>query len=361
MEYYVGATVISILIAWIVKRFLGFEKHKALKMFIVLLPLTIVSALRYNVGWDYEHYVEAYSGYVSYGDIYFDEIGFRGMIKFLANITEDPTILFATFSVLISLFFALCFKHYGKEKHVLQYILLFFMTRYFFCSLNIIRQALAMSMVIYAFHFILKERNKKNYLKFIIFVLLAASLHKFALVFIPLSFILWMDFKAMLTNIKAIFLIVTALVALTIYVVSSGYLAYFGTMFGNDGTMALSEFLICLIILVFGWIRYKELSKDTQNVLFYNFEIISLFVCLASPFIPTADRIIWYFATLPSVFLIPEIINSYGKKMFLVPAFMIYLFLGVVVFNQTIATDSYDIIPYRNVIEVNEMRSVTYE
>lgn len=357
MEYYVGATLLSITMAWTIKKIFGFEKHKVLKMFIALLPLTIVSAIRYNVGWDYQNYVDAYSGYIDYGKLYFDEIGFKGIVRFLASMTDDPAALFATFSCLTSLFFALCFKHYGSEKHVVQYILLFFMTRFFFCSLNIIRQALAMVIIFYAFHFILNDNSKKSILKFAVFILLAASLHKLALIFIPLGLILKLDLRKILTNTKVLLLIGVGLIALVIFLVSSGYFAYFDSMFGNDGTIAISELLICLTILVFGWINYRRITENVQNKLFYNFELVGLIVCFLSPFIPTADRIIWYFVTLPSIYLIPEVIDSYGKKMAFIPMAVLYVFLGVVVYNQAIATDSYDIIPYQNIVEVREMRA----
>ena len=355
MEYYVGATFLSIVIAWVIKKFLGFKKHKALKMFVALLPLTIVSALRYDVGWDYMNYTNGYLDYITYGDLHFDEIGFKAILKFLAVFTSDSMILFATFSVLVATFFSLCFKHYGENQHVLQYILLFFMTRYFFCSMNIMRQALAMVMILYAFHFILNKRTIKNFLKFALVILLAASVHKLALIFIPLGLILPLDFKKIFSNKKVLVGMIIILVILIIFIIRSGYLAYFDTMFGNDSSIAISELLICLLLLILGGINYHKLIKEKQNIVFYNLQILAFVACLASPFIPTPDRIIWYFATVSSIFLIPQIIDCYGKTMSLIPIFMIYLFLGVVVFNQVIASDSYNIIPYQSVIEVNEL------
>lgn len=358
MEYYIGATALSVVITWVIKKFLGFEKHKALKMFIALLPLTIVSALRYDVGWDYNNYATAYSDYITYGNLHFDEIGFKSIVQFLAVFTNDPTILFALFSIAISVFFSLCFKYFGDNKHAVQYVLLFFMTRYFFCSMNIMRQALAMVMILYAFHFIIEEKTKKNYLKYLVVVLLAASIHKLALIFIPLAFILPLDFKKILSNAKVLIGIIIAAIVLIAFVFRSGYLAYFDSMFGNNGTIAISELLICLAILIFGGINYKKLIQAKQNILFYNLQIAALIVCFMSPFIPTPDRIIWYFATASSIFLIPAIIDCYGKKMLLIPMFVLYAFLGVVVYNQVIATDSYSIVPYRSIIEVNEAKSL---
>ena len=353
MEYYVGATIVSMLIAWGIKKVFGFEKHKMLKMLISLLPLTVISAFRYNVGWDYGSYSEAYSNYIVFGDLYFDEVGFKAIVRLLASFTDDPTVLFAFFSLMTSVFFSLCFKYYGSNKHAVQYILLFFMTRFFFCSLNIMRQALAMVMSVYAFHFIIRERTKWNYAKFVVIILLAASIHKLALIFIPLSFILTVDFKKLLSNVGLLLGIVAVLAVLVVFLVNSGYLAYFYSMFGNDGSMAVSELCICVLILTLGGLNYAKLVESKQNILFYNLEIIGLIACLASPFIPTPDRIIWYFVAVPSIFLIPQIINKYNRKLLLIPAFMIYLFLGIVVYNQAIATDSYDIVPYESVLNVD--------
>lgn len=352
MEYYVGATFLSVVIAFLIKKKFGFEKHKFLKMFISILPLTVISGLRYNVGWDYPNYATAFSNYGIFGKLYFDEIGFKTIVEVLSSITNDYVYLFILFSIAISFFFSKCFEKYGKEKNALTYILLFVLTRYFFCSLNIVRQALAMIMVVYSFCYIKDERNIKNYLKTFAIILLAASLHKFAIIFIPLSLLLPHDFKEILKNKYLYIGLMVVSVTVFVFAVSSGYLSYFDTMFGNDGTVAISELLISLIVILFGLAKYKTLSQEKENVIFLNMEVIALFVCLASPFIPTADRIVWYFNSASSIFLIPAILNQYNRKAIkLGIATIIVTSLGVVLYNQIIRTDSYDVMPYNHVFE----------
>ena len=51
MEIYIGATLLSMFIYFIWNKIS--RKNTFLKIFISLLPMLIISAIRYDVGWDY--------------------------------------------------------------------------------------------------------------------------------------------------------------------------------------------------------------------------------------------------------------------------------------------------------------------
>ena len=349
METYTLLATVSLLIAFVVKRIKWFDRHKTLSMFVTLLPLTIASALRFDVGWDYESYSRKYQEYNLFGEgaLNFSEPGMNLLIRVLSFFTQDWTILFIVFSVATAYFFSLCYSVFGKKEHLAQYILLFFVGRFYFCSLNIIRQALAMMIVLYSLNFIAKKkRKKKDYVKSALYILLASTIHQFSLIFLPLIFILPLNLGKKKDYIKFVTLFALVILTIGIIVNDSGYLKYFDLMFGNDGEIVVSELFISIAIILF-YLFSRRNIEDSE--VFFKMEIIVFMVSLLSALLPTTDRIIWYFS-IQNIFLIPRIIDAYkGIRLKLVVTAVLYIFMGVVVYNQTIRSDSYNIIPYNNV------------
>ncbi|MBR1801895.1 EpsG family protein [Candidatus Saccharibacteria bacterium] len=349
METYALLVAVSLLIAFVVKKNKWFDKHKTLSMFIALLPLTVASALRFNVGWDYESYSRKYQEYNLYGEgaLNFSEPGMNILIRGLSIFTQDWTILFVVFSVATAFFFSRCYAAYGKKEHLMQYILLFFVGRFYFCSLNIIRQALAMMIILYSLNFISKKkRRKEDYIKSIMYILLASTIHQFALIFLPLIFILPLNLRKKKDYIKFAALFTLVILAIGAIVNTTGYLKYFDLMFGNDGEIVVSELFISIAIILF-YLISKRNVEDSE--VFFKMEIIVFIVALLSAFLPTTDRIIWYFS-IQNIFLIPRIIDAYKDiRLKLIVTSVLYVFMGVVVYNQAIRSDSYNVIPYDSV------------
>lgn len=350
MEYYILGTLLSVLISLIIKKVFGFEKHKALKMFICILPLTLISALRYDVGWDYlTGYKEGFYVVGRYNNSYFSEAGFNLLIKILFHITDNYIILFIVMSFLTALFFSLCYKVYGMEKYTWLYIVLYVLTRYYFCSLNIVRQALAMMIVLYALHYL----PKKQYLRYILFIILALEFHRLSLIYIPLLFILNCNFKKKNDILKIIIFAPIIAIVLYLYISNSKYMNYFETMFGNDGSLVYSELFICIAILFSVLIVYKKLEKkDEMFQIFFNMQLLILIFSLLSFMLPTIDRIIWYLS-IQNIFFIPMILDKIEiKTNKIIIVLLLFSFLGIVFFNQTINADSYSILPYKTILNI---------
>ena len=347
MAYYVIAMLISVLISQFIKKKYGFETKKTFKMFISLLPLTLISALRYQVGWDYKNYTEGFIIVGYWNNHHYGELGFELLIKLLYVLTKDPISLFIVMSTLTAYFFSLCYKEYGKEKYTSMYIFLYVLTRYYFCSLNIIRQALAMMIVLYALHYI----AEKKYFKYALLVFLAFEIHKLSILYLPLGFILNMNFKKK----KSIFLLTMTLpiivVILYLFLNGSSYMNYFNNMFGNDGTLVYSELIICVSIL-FSIFIGKNKYDDTNKMykIFFNMELLVLLFSLLSFLLPTVDRIIWYLS-VQNIFLIPLILENISRNRDrLVSGVLIFVSLLIVFLNQTvIKSDSYAILPYNSI------------
>lgn len=349
MGIYIIVTILSVVINVIIEKLYGFKKHKALKMFISILPLTILSAVRYDVGWDYLNiYTMGFYMVGKYKVAWFTEGLFRLIIKILYLIFGNPISLFILFSILISLFFSLCFSNYGKIKNVYVYIILFVITRYYFCSLNIMRQALAMLIVLYS----LKYIANKKFLKYLLCILLAGGFHFTSYIFIPLYFILGKNIKIKKYAFFSTIIVPILIVISYIFITQTKYVKYFSSMFGNDGTIYYSELLITSILVTFGLFTYKKIKNDNILQCMFNMEFIALILSLLSFALPTGDRIIWLFSTV-NLFYIPRLFDLCNKnRTKLFSKILVYLTLILVFFMQSVYTDSYSVLPYQNIWQV---------
>ena len=80
MEIYLGATLLSGFIYFVMEKLS--KKRSVVKIMIAFLPMLIVSAIRYDVGWDYlDIYTNGFfligQGYMPY---YFSEIPFDWLV-----------------------------------------------------------------------------------------------------------------------------------------------------------------------------------------------------------------------------------------------------------------------------------------
>lgn len=348
MTTYIIGTLMSILICIIIKKIWGFRTKKVFKMFISILPLTLISAFRYDVGWDYlPIYTNGFYMVGKYHVDWFTEPLFRFIIKVIYEIYADPMYLFILMSFLYSLFFSICYSVFGEEDKPEIYILLLVLTRHYFNSLNIARQAIASMIALYS----LKYINDKKTIKYFIFIILASQIHMSAIIYLPLYFILSKDISKK-KNLFLLILLSPVLLMLAIFFIkNTKYVKYFTTMFGNDGALAYSEVFIALTILLICIPVYHVIKKDKVKTIFFNLQLITFIVSLFSIFLPNADRTIWFFS-INNIFFIPSLLSCYhDKKLKLIATMVIYLFLSIVFVNQNVLTDSNSIKPYHNILE----------
>lgn len=340
--YFVGL-LLSVTISLVIEKIVGFNSKKSLKMFISMIPLTVISAVRYDVGWDYlSIYTTGFYMVGEYGVKWFTEGLFRLIIQILFALFQDPISLFVLFSILISLFFSMCYSYYGRTKNVFVYIILFVITRYYFCSLNIMRQALAMLIILYA----LKYIAEKDFKKYILYIALAGGFHYTSYIFIPLYFLLGRNFKTKKNLALSLLMIPIVLTGLLIFVSNTKYSNYFVSMFGNDGSIVISELLISSVIVATGFYLYKKVKINDTILCLFNMELMAFCLSLISFLLPVGDRIIWIFSIV-NLFLIPELLRLIEKrKIRLFMSVVIYAVLLLVFFMQTVYGDSYSVLPY---------------
>lgn len=176
---------------------------KIIFWFALLIPW-IVAANRYGIGTDF----------FSYEKMYYDVTNYNNIIQSLINNSVEPgwiilnylvkllfgnnvKYIFVVSSFLILLFsFAAIYK-YRNRLNISVAILIFMCTMYN-PSFNVIRQILAISILLFAIKYI----EDKKVFKFLFFVLLAGSFHYSALIFIPIYWLLGSNYYSLWNKVK---------------------------------------------------------------------------------------------------------------------------------------------------------------
>lgn len=349
MEIYVIGTFISIVIACLIEVVVGFKTKKTIKMFISILPLTLISAFRYDVGWDYiKIYTNGFFYVGKYNTNWFSEYPFNLLVRILYNVFHDPLSLFIVMSLLTAFMFSKCFSVYGKDNHCFVYVILYVISRYYLASLNIMRQALSMMIVLYALQYLYKKKLNK----YVFLIILASCFHMISIIYLPMYFILSRNARKT-KNILLFILCVPILLVFIKYGMNlSKYAVYSNSMIGNDGSILYSELLLSLLIMLISAFMYKKIENDDMMIVFFNMEFISCIIAIFSFALPIADRIIWYF-TMMNIFYIPLLLDNFKiKNNKLLFSIVIYGCFILVFVMQTYMVDSYSILPYKNIIEV---------
>lgn len=250
------------------------------------------------------------------------EKGFIYLNKILSFIWDDPQILFIVASVIIMFSFAVFIKRYSDN--IWLSVLIFFTFGYYSGSNNTIRQFIALSIVLWAYDYILK----KKLLKFVVLIMIASQFHITAITFIlayPLA-----NLKLSKKNI-ILFISIAAIgygafnillnIALKIF---PQYSYYVGSEYMTGGIRLASvmNFLVLAIIGVLFWgssIRKYKFTK--KGNITYNASVdiwgIYLIISILLTFISFKFNLIERFAeyfTVSVIITLPNIVSRIKNK-----------------------------------------------
>lgn len=279
---------------------------------------TLVVGMRFNVGGDYGSYFDAYNDLDIFelrNTTHF-ETGFYYLMASLRLLSLDYPALFMV-TAFLQIYFV--YRWAYDYRFMLPWVVFFYFTSlYLFESMNIIRQALAFSFFLYSTRFIIQRRL----LPYLLFSVLAFLMHKSALLFIPLYFVLGRDWFA---SVKVQLGLVLALVVLAIPII--GYLfENFGQLalllnyvdyasmdeqtdqFFEDGGGYTAGYFFSLgvnLIIILYSKRLKEAFKEQHFYLYYNLFFIAMLWGVIAPAANSMvlARAFFYFTSLRFVVL----------------------------------------------------------
>ena len=177
---------------------------------------------------------------------------------------------------------------------------------YYFQSFNTVRYYLALAIAVIAIPYVLR----REWVKFLLLVLIGATLHKSVLVVIPLYVLASLSWKKWQLAIAAVF-------CSTFFFMQDFYLkavvflypTYEDTEYLEGGT-SLVNIARCLAVLVLALICYKKTVKDDSRNRFYfycNLGALVMYVCCS--FLPIISRI-GYYQTITHIFFLPALLSG---------------------------------------------------
>lgn len=312
--------------------------------YLCMLILCFLASFRSSiVGNDTQSYIyifEQSADYLANGSRF--EIGYVYFNYLLSKITSEPQYVFIICSLVIYYSYSRFIWKYSKMPW-LSLLLFFLLT--FGSTVNIMRQMLAISILLWSVDFVIQKKP----LLFVATIALATLFHNTAFLFAPI----WLLSKLQLNRRTALLMTV---IALTMYVGFAGLLNYAfgylsmyeyyseGKYFEGEVRLAsMIQLLISLGVSVFGYLAYQrnnnvqwKLSDEGMSykllLLMQFIATVIFFLCLR---VNLLDRIALYYSTF-SIINIANAISLYPNYRRKSLAMTVLIFL--LVYNSTIMT-----------------------
>lgn len=332
-------------------------KNKNVSLFFwgsAILVASLVSGLRYGVGTDFFSYEQWFRHFLTYPINWnnYQDISFTILIKSLQLFTDNPQLLFLVSAFMTNLLVMLFIKK-NTDLYDLGFFL--FITLYFYySSLNIMRQWIAISIFLYS----LKYAFDKKIIKYFLLVLLASTFHASALLMLPIYYIFRL--KVNIINIFVIFIIsfiiafnfnaiIIKLATLLPFLNADRYIAYFDSSFATSGGggWAYSIILVTIFIsMVFCRNKYE------LNIKYGNKHLILLvFATVFSFFAPSSmifSRVQLFLMPI-AIICIPNLVKIQKPKVRVLLTTFIIL-IGTLYMYRTLLINGGEPLPYNNII-----------
>lgn len=321
------------------------------------MPLFVLSAFRYGIGTDYfARYVPDYSivaqggvpYHLEYGFIFFEKI----LSFFVGNNPDSYWILFFFTSLIFIAFVGMSIK---RSNNIPLSLFLFLFGGFYFGSMNIIRQYIAISIVLYFSKYIFQ----KSYIKFYFGLLLALCFHNMAFIYIilPLLAHLKLDNKKTTIVFFVSILLMFALPnILEVILPLTPFYMYLGTDYLIGDFQTSLALLNIIILMMFMYVRRNQQRKLRYSIsksvniedFYFNIQVIACLFYISGASIYIFDRIAIFFS-LFQILSIPHYLNflpeNKKKKIcILIMALYILVFIWLFVLNNT-----NEVVPYQSI------------
>lgn len=232
-------------------------EQKKIIDFIILIIMTLIYGVRYDVGIDYL----AYASY--YDDIY----GIYGEREPLFELTMEvfrtlgmPFWAYSCFLGFL-IFYLLYLISKDLDIGYDKIIILFILTGQLFVSFNLVRQTVAVILLMFAFRYI----TNSNFIRYTVFVCIATLFHSSAFIFLFLYFIKrvsWnMRYNFILIIIGAVLLLTNIMDPLIVSLVPDKYIDYLGGRFDHKVEIGLGVLFYISVVILIGFHKINNQSK----------------------------------------------------------------------------------------------------
>ncbi len=316
LYYYFAIVLFSVLIGWIAENKKKRNDRKGLLFCFYLISFFLAFILGFrseSVGIDTINYRTSFDNAFDYSIFDYESIepGFHLLQIIIGFLFSGPSISIIIFSF-FTVFFV--FKGLWKQRDSISIFIAFsiYVGIFYFQAMNLLRIYLAAAIILWKFDYLIK----KQYTKFVVVILIAATIHFSSLVmFLPLGF-LWLRSKS---NFLALGVTAAMLAfAVSIAMSFSSYLnllryAEYGdnnNATGNIGFMLFFEYLPCLYFIVYA---YRKKIFNQWYYLLISFTCVGFSLKVLSYYVEIVGRLGIHFMGL-FILLIPYFINEIRKR-----------------------------------------------
>ena len=317
--------IILCLVFYVLQKKEKLSKNINIFYWMLITLLFLVSALRYEVGQDYNHWIDVYN-WIMNGDKggNYVEIGYKYLNILIQSIPllNEYALFVITSAFIVFGFGYIIYKNVEKKYWFLS-IFMFICSGIFFASLNLVRQYIAI--VIVSFGIISLKKN--NYILFILSVILATLFHTSALIMLGfLAF--YLIFRKQTFNKMLICIYVLSLVFMIIdlrqilewfkFIIPERWEWYLQSEFLTDRNYsAIVKQLVPNALLIFVLIKRKQIIEmKNENDIYILMLFIDIFITNCFYGVLVLLRLSYFF-DISLMFIIPiifELLHCYDKK-----------------------------------------------
>ena len=350
---YILMIIFSVLIICIGEKYKDNKVIKIGAYVLSALSFFVVSAIRYDVGTDYFYrYAPEYINIGNGIDVTNVELGYKLIVKICLLITKDYAILFAvTSAIIIGLTFYTIFK---ESPYPALSVTIYFLTGFFFHSLNLMRQYLAISVLLFSYKYLID----KKYIAYIISVVIAVLLHSTSIVIVVAMLLCDREvFDLKKTIIVSIILLVFGnyiwKLIVDVIVNHTRFAVYIGSKF-DKSQLRVNDIILNAILYIIIYYLYKNTKEVGRKEKFYlNMQACSLFFMILASTMYLLFRISFYFGIF-NIISIPYFLKKSDlkakKKIIVLTVLMITLFANI--YKTNIKANADEVRPYKTIFNV---------
>ena len=325
----------------------------ALMMASIFAVLTLLAALRLEVGNDYGTYVVTCHEIFQRGYVV-TEPGYNFVVRVLYTLSgkEDYLLMFGVFGAAIVAVFLKVLK---EQSESFAWAFFMFMTMgLYYRSFNTVRYYFALAMATYAIRYLVEVKTE-NLFKFVLVILFASLFHKSVLVVIPMYAIARIPWKRWALIPLTLFGMAAALLHNQIMVIALKlYPSYNDTVYIKQSHTIIENaapIMGCAFMILLSIICYKEAIKDrTDNRMYFNMNIMAVALYLSCFWLPLVTRFAYYLTTV-QILLVPNIICSIRderKKKGVSLAVIAFCVLYFIYFLSQADKEGFRVLPYKS-------------
>lgn len=316
---------------------------KEMLFYLMIVFLIIIAGIRFEVGTDFTSYYNIFrrlDSIASDAAYNYLEFGFRLITVFFKSLGFSPYFLFIVFSTVMYIFLARgILKSSNSPFLTLFLFVLIFMIGYLF---NVLRQGIAMSVLIY----LIPDIKEKRYIKVVLFTILAASFHStgyiillcYVLFHFPLKFSLYIIGLLVSIiyyfNAEMFFYQVSRLLTPSMQHTMMSYVERF------PGGVGLTSYLLRVIVIVSLLIFFNDLKEKDNFLGLFNIYFIGFLIYTLLSFQGQAATRVNMFFRISEILLLPYLLTVKDNPFFKLFMFIFVISIGTLIFGMDLTREA---------------------